>query len=38
MYAGSGPDFADRARSAAMQLRDQVNAVRAEKTARIGST
>jgi orotidine-5'-phosphate decarboxylase len=38
MYAGSGPDFADRARSAALQLRDQVNAVRAEKTARIGST
>ena len=36
MYAGSGPDFADRARSAATQLRDQVNAVRAQRTASSG--
>lgn len=36
MYAGNGPDFADRARGAAIQLRDQVNAVRA-KTANVRS-
>ena len=28
IYAGSGPDFADRAREAAIRLRDAVNAVR----------
>lgn len=32
IYAGSGADFADRARAAAASLRDQVNAVRAERT------
>jgi orotidine-5'-phosphate decarboxylase len=30
IYAGSGPDFAERAREAAMRLRDEVNAVRQE--------
>ena len=32
IYAGSGADFADRARAATALLRDQVNAVRAERT------
>jgi orotidine-5'-phosphate decarboxylase len=32
IYAGSGADFADRARAATEVLRDQVNAVRAERT------
>lgn len=32
-YAGSGPDFAARARDAAIALRDRVNAVRSGKTA-----
>jgi orotidine-5'-phosphate decarboxylase len=32
IYAGSGADFADRARAATVLLRDQVNAVRAERT------
>jgi orotidine-5'-phosphate decarboxylase len=33
IYAGSGPDFADLAREAALRLRDDVNAVRASKRA-----
>jgi orotidine-5'-phosphate decarboxylase len=32
IYAGSGADFADRARAATALLRDQVNAVRSERT------
>jgi orotidine-5'-phosphate decarboxylase len=32
IYAGSGPDFAERAREAAASLRDQVNAVRLQRT------
>jgi orotidine-5'-phosphate decarboxylase len=32
-YAGSGPDFAEQARAAAISLRDRVNSVRAERTA-----
>jgi orotidine-5'-phosphate decarboxylase len=32
IYAGGGPDFAERARDAAISLRDQINAVRAQKT------
>ena len=32
IYAGGGSDFADRARNAAMSLRDQINSVRAQKT------
>jgi orotidine-5'-phosphate decarboxylase len=32
IYAGSGADFADRARAATALLRDQVNAVRLERT------
>jgi len=37
MYAGNGPDFADRARIAASEIRERVNAVRAEKTGRTAS-
>jgi len=32
IYAGSGADFAERARAAAASLRDQVNAVRVQRT------
>ena len=32
MYAGSGADFAERARDATIALRDQVNAVRTQRT------
>jgi orotidine-5'-phosphate decarboxylase len=32
-YAGSGPDFAERAREAALTLRERVNAVRSDKSA-----
>lgn len=32
IYAGSGPDFADQARNAAISLRDQINVVRASRT------
>jgi orotidine-5'-phosphate decarboxylase len=32
IYAGSGADFAERARAATASLRDQVNAVRAQRT------
>lgn len=35
IYAGSGPDFADRARNAAISLRDQINAVRESKTGNV---
>ena len=37
IYAGNGPDFAERSRDAAIALRDQVNAVRTAKTALAGS-
>ena len=32
IYAGGGADFADRARDAAVSLRDQINAVRLQRT------
>jgi orotidine-5'-phosphate decarboxylase len=32
IYAGGGADFADQARNAAAQLRDQINVVRSQKT------
>jgi orotidine-5'-phosphate decarboxylase len=32
IYAGGGSDFADRARDSAISLRDQINAVRAQRT------
>ena len=32
IYAGSGPDFADRARDAALKLQQSVNAVRSRRT------
>jgi orotidine-5'-phosphate decarboxylase len=32
IYAGNGPDFAERSRNAAALLRDQINSVRSQKT------